>query len=103
MSATTRLCSLDELVDGRHSVRGGRSGHLRGAARGSGVRDGDRCTHGDVSLSGGIVDPDECTLECPKHGSEFSLETGEALSLPALKPVPSYASRRRRPVEVELS
>ena len=51
---------------------------------------GDRCTHADVSLSEGEVDADECTIECPKHGSEFSLRTGEALSLPAVRPTPTY-------------
>ena len=51
---------------------------------------GDKCSHADVSLSEGDVDTDECALECPKHGSLFSLETGEPLSLPALKPVPTY-------------
>ncbi len=51
---------------------------------------GDRCSHADVSLSGGEVDLDECALECPQHGSLFALETGEPLSLPAVKPVPTY-------------
>ena len=51
---------------------------------------GDRCTHADVSLSEGEVDVDACTIECPKHGSEFSLETGEAITLPAIKPAPTY-------------
>lgn len=51
---------------------------------------GDRCSHADVSLSGGDVDEDDCTLECPKHGSAFDLRTGEALSLPALRPVPAW-------------
>jgi 3-phenylpropionate/trans-cinnamate dioxygenase ferredoxin subunit len=37
--------------------------------------------------------PDECEIECPKHGSTFSLQTGEARSLPATKPVPVYAVR----------
>ena len=45
----------------------------------------DTCSHEDVSLSEGEVDIDECALECWKHGSLFSLETGEALSLPATK------------------
>jgi 3-phenylpropionate/trans-cinnamate dioxygenase ferredoxin subunit len=52
---------------------------------------GDRCSHADVSLSGGDVDEDECTIECPKHGSAFDLRTGEPESLPALRPVPTYA------------
>ena len=41
----------------------------------------------------GIVDADECALECWKHGSLFSLETGEALTLPASRPVPVYRVR----------
>jgi 3-phenylpropionate/trans-cinnamate dioxygenase ferredoxin subunit len=51
---------------------------------------GDRCSHADVSLSEGDVDTDECTIECPKHGSAFDLRTGEPESLPAVRPVPTY-------------
>ena len=51
---------------------------------------GDRCTHQDISLSEGEVDRDERTLECWKHGSAFSLVDGEPLSLPAVRPVPTY-------------
>ena len=54
---------------------------------------GDTCSHADVSLSGGEVDEDECTLECPKHGSTFDLRTGEPESLPALRPVPVWHVR----------
>jgi len=54
---------------------------------------GDRCTHQDVSLSEGEVDCDERTIECWKHGSTFSLETGEALALPATKPTPVFDAR----------
>jgi len=53
----------------------------------------DTCSHEDVSLSEGEVDIDECALECWKHGSLFSLETGEALSLPATKSVKTYEVR----------
>jgi 3-phenylpropionate/trans-cinnamate dioxygenase ferredoxin component len=52
---------------------------------------GDVCSHAEVSLSDGEVDHDECAHECPKHGSLFSLETGEPLSLPAVRPVATYA------------
>ncbi|MBA2280290.1 MAG: non-heme iron oxygenase ferredoxin subunit [Actinomycetota bacterium] len=51
---------------------------------------GDRCTHADFSLSEGEVDCEERTLECWKHGSQFSLDTGEPLSLPATKATPTY-------------
>ena len=51
---------------------------------------GDTCSHADVSLSEGEVDASSCTIECPKHGSEFDLRTGEPRSLPAVRPVPKY-------------
>jgi 3-phenylpropionate/trans-cinnamate dioxygenase ferredoxin subunit len=54
---------------------------------------GDRCSHADFSLAQGDVWEDEREIECPKHGSTFSLETGEPRSLPATKPVPVYDVR----------
>jgi len=51
---------------------------------------GDRCSHADVSLSEGEVDPGDRHIECWKHGSRFSLETGEPDCLPATKPVPVF-------------
>ena len=32
---------------------------------------GDTCTHQDISLSEGEVDPDDLEIECWKHGSSF--------------------------------
>jgi 3-phenylpropionate/trans-cinnamate dioxygenase ferredoxin component len=54
---------------------------------------GDTCSHANVSLSEGEVLVDECEIECWKHGSSFSLETGEPLTLPATQPVPTYPVR----------
>jgi 3-phenylpropionate/trans-cinnamate dioxygenase ferredoxin component len=51
---------------------------------------GDTCSHAEVSLSGGEVWCDERELECPKHGSAFSLLTGEPSTLPATRPVPVF-------------
>lgn len=51
---------------------------------------GDTCSHADVSLSEGDVYPDECEIECIKHGSTFSLKTGEPQTFPATQPVPVY-------------
>ncbi len=51
---------------------------------------GDVCSHAEVSLSEGEVWCDERELECPKHGSTFSLVTGEPMTLPATQPVPVY-------------
>jgi 3-phenylpropionate/trans-cinnamate dioxygenase ferredoxin subunit len=54
---------------------------------------GDTCSHADVSLSEGEVFCDTKELECWKHGSTFSLETGEPQTLPATQPVPVYVAR----------
>ncbi len=53
----------------------------------------DRCSHADESLSEGDVWPEERELECPKHGSTFSLLTGEPQTLPATRAVPIYEVR----------
>ena len=53
---------------------------------------GDICSHANVSLSEGEVWCEERELECPKHGSTFSLLTGEPATLPATQPVPVYAA-----------
>ena len=55
---------------------------------------GDTCSHAEVSLSEGTLWPDECEIECWKHGSAFSLRTGEPQSFPATQPVPVYPIRR---------
>jgi 3-phenylpropionate/trans-cinnamate dioxygenase ferredoxin subunit len=54
---------------------------------------GDRCTHQDVSLAEGEVHASTLELECVKHGSCFSLTSGDPSSLPATQPVPTYELR----------
>jgi 3-phenylpropionate/trans-cinnamate dioxygenase ferredoxin subunit len=91
MSTTTRLCSIDDVKPGearRFDVDGHRIAVVR-------IGDdwyalGDRCSHEDYSLSEGDVWEDEREIECPKHGSTFSLVDGEPQTLPATKPVPVY-------------
>ena len=51
---------------------------------------GDTCTHAEVSLSEGWVEPDDCAIECVAHGAMFDLKTGAPLSLPATRAVPVY-------------
>ena len=91
MTTTTRLCALDDLTDGG-AARFEMGGHVLAVVRlGDDVYViGDTCSHADVSLSEGEVDEDDCTLECPKHGSAFDLTTGAPRSLPAVRPVPKY-------------
>ena len=48
----------------------------------------DRCSHAEASLSEGEVY--DCKVECPLHGAEFDLKTGEELTPPASKAVVCY-------------
>jgi 3-phenylpropionate/trans-cinnamate dioxygenase ferredoxin component len=48
------------------------------------------CSHAYAELHEGDVDTDECTIECPLHGSQFSLETGRPRTFPAISPVATY-------------
>ena len=51
----------------------------------------DRCSHDDGDLMEGDVNPETCTVECPRHGSVFDLRTGAPLNLPAYLPVDTFA------------
>jgi 3-phenylpropionate/trans-cinnamate dioxygenase ferredoxin subunit len=50
----------------------------------------DRCSHDDGPLAEGTLDPDACTLECPRHGALFDLRTGKPRTLPAYVPVETF-------------
>ena len=52
----------------------------------------DRCSHDDGPLAEGEFDPSNCTVECPRHGSLFDLTTGRPKTLPAFKPVQTFAT-----------
>jgi 3-phenylpropionate/trans-cinnamate dioxygenase ferredoxin component len=45
------------------------------------------CSHAHYYLDEGEVDPDFETIECPKHGSTFDLNTGKTRTLPATEAV----------------
>jgi 3-phenylpropionate/trans-cinnamate dioxygenase ferredoxin subunit len=89
-----RVCSIHDLPDGE--VRSFDLGSVRIALAHIGdsfFAIGDRCTHQDVSLADGELHAGSRELECPKHGSCFSFETGVPNSLPATKAVPTYVVR----------
>ena len=48
------------------------------------------CSHAHYFLDEGEVDTDDETIECPKHGSTFDLNTGKPTTLPATLPVRAY-------------
>ena len=90
----TVVCKLDELESGtakRFDVNGTPVAVVR-------IDDdvyaiGDICSHANVSLSDGEVWCETKQLECPRHSSAFSLETGVPETLPATQPVPVYVAR----------
>jgi len=53
----------------------------------------DVCSHAYAELSEGFLDTDDCTIECPLHGSRFDICTGAVLSLPAYEPIATYPVR----------
>lgn len=89
MSERVRIAALDELPDGR-GVRVEAAGHRVAVFRigGSVYAIGDRCSHAEASLAEGEVF--DGAVECPRHGSEFDLATGEPHSFPATKAVAVY-------------
>jgi 3-phenylpropionate/trans-cinnamate dioxygenase ferredoxin component len=50
----------------------------------------DRCSHDNGPLAEGEFDQQECTVECPRHGSLFDLKTGTPKTLPAYVPVDTF-------------
>jgi 3-phenylpropionate/trans-cinnamate dioxygenase ferredoxin subunit len=48
------------------------------------------CSHEHYYLDEGEVDVDEGTIECPKHGSLFDVDSGKPMGLPAVKPVDTF-------------
>jgi 3-phenylpropionate/trans-cinnamate dioxygenase ferredoxin subunit len=51
----------------------------------------DRCSHDDGPLAQGELNAEQCTVECPRHGSLFDLRTGKPKTLPAYAPVDTFA------------
>ncbi len=100
MNAMTlvRVCSTSEIPEGE--VRAFEVNGKLIAISNLGPEEGyraidDVCSHEESYLHDGEVDVDFETIECPKHGSVFDLNTGKPRSLPATIPLPVY------PVKVE--
>lgn len=49
------------------------------------------CSHAHYFLDEGELDMEDETIECPKHGSTFDLNTGRPRTLPATQPVEAFA------------
>ncbi|MDQ6823801.1 MAG: non-heme iron oxygenase ferredoxin subunit [Candidatus Eremiobacteraeota bacterium] len=51
----------------------------------------DVCSHDGGALDQGQLEG--CRIICPRHGANFDVRTGEALTLPAILPLPTYKVR----------
>ncbi len=92
MTAGVPVCALDDIEPGAaHRVEVDGIGVALVRIDDDVYAIGDRCTHQNISLSEGDVDPDDLTLECWKHGSAFSLTTGEPTCFPATKATPVWS------------
>jgi len=80
---------LDELVDGAGTKLDVGDERIAVFRVGDAVHAiADTCSHAEASLAEGELFGTE--VECPRHGAEFDITTGAALTLPATKPVVSY-------------
>ena len=52
---------------------------------------GDVCSHDNGPLGDGMVDGN--LVVCPRHGAEFEIPTGRAVTLPAVVDIPAYPVR----------
>jgi 3-phenylpropionate/trans-cinnamate dioxygenase ferredoxin subunit len=89
MPSAVRVCSVDDVPEGE-ARRFAVDGRLVAVVNlgDEGFRAVDAiCSHEHYYLDEGEVDVDLETIECPKHGSTFDLDTGKARTLPAIKPV----------------
>lgn len=87
-----RVCPVSEVPEGeaRRYVVEGREIAVANLGP-EGLRAvGDLCSHAEAHLHEGEVDMEDRTIECPRHGSVFDLDSGRPRSLPATLPVPSY-------------
>ncbi len=52
---------------------------------------GDVCSHDNGPLGDGMLDGHQ--VVCPRHGAEFDIRSGKAVTLPAVVDIPAYPVR----------
>ena len=90
-----RICGVGDVPEGE--VRRLEVGHRPFAVTNLG-EEGFRvvdaiCSHAHYFLDEGDVDVEDETIECPKHGSTFDLNTGRPTTLPATQPVEVFVTK----------
>src|ERR1700710_1133753 len=91
MTPAIDICDGEELPPGQHRVVGWEDLEIGVFnCNGEFVAIEDRCSHDDGNLLEGEIDPEACTVECPRHGSVFDMRTGKPLNLPAYVPIETF-------------
>lgn len=49
---------------------------------------GDVCSHDEGPLGDGLLD--DYSVVCPRHGAEFDVRNGKAMTMPAVVDIPAY-------------
>lgn len=89
MSEWTRVANIDDLKPGDVTqVHLGDEPLCLANVEGEFLATSDICSHEYVNLSEGWLEGDE--IECPQHGSMFSMRTGEVRNPPATQPIAVY-------------
>jgi 3-phenylpropionate/trans-cinnamate dioxygenase ferredoxin subunit len=92
--STHTVCKAEELPDGSVrivEVEGEQIGVFNCGGELLAIED--RCSHDDGPLAEGEFDSSACTVECPRHGSLFDIRSGKPKTLPAYRPVDTFAVR----------
>ncbi len=92
MSPAVRVCEANDVPPGearRFSLDGRLVAVVNLGEEGFRALDA-ICSHAHYFLDEGEVDVDFETIECPKHGSTFDLNSGKPRTLPATQPVDSF-------------
>lgn len=88
----TRFCEVSDLPEGaKKAKRLNDTMVLVCHTKGELYAVSNVCSHQDKFLHMGRVR--NCRVTCPLHGAQFDLKTGEALNLPATKPIATYEVR----------
>ena len=92
MSVAVRVCETKDVPPGearRFSLDGREVAVVNLGEEGFRALDA-ICSHAKYYLDEGEVDVDFETIECPKHGSTFDLNSGKPRTLPATQPVDAF-------------